>query len=189
MKNDFEKMIRDAFNAGETLDQIAKQAETILNQINEEERTKNIASSKRNEKIDEIEYNFHSAYKNGVIDLNDVFNFAALVMAKDYHPEWTAEDIDEYVINLRNFSNMISKAIGKDPEEALGIVLDELNTQIAKDLTDLLKGEDKSNCNCNGCGNCDGHKQEKKKKEKPVEAPISIDDREAIDKFLRELFS
>ena len=117
---DFEKMIRDMVANGAKVEDIAKWTGDTLNTIQKEQATK---KSNRSELYEALEGKFHQKYAEGYFDVGDVAILAALVVTPDY-PEWTVNNINEFVDGVTEVIKMRAEMVGRTPIEGIMKALD-----------------------------------------------------------------
>lgn len=135
---DFEKMIREMVAAGAKMDDIAKATGDTLNAIQKEQ------SEQKNGRAvcyEELEAKFHKRYSEGHFDVGDVAVLAALVVTPDY-PEWTVDNINEFIEGIAETIKMRAELVGKSPIDGIVKILD-MAGEIGKEKIGAMKAKEK----------------------------------------------
>lgn len=117
---DFEKMIREMVEAGAKMEDIAKVTGDTLNAIQKEQSEK---KNGRTIRYEELEEKFHQRYAEGCFDVEDIAVLAALVVTPDY-PDWTVDNINEFIEGITETIKMRAEMVGKSPIEGIMKALD-----------------------------------------------------------------
>ena len=132
---DFETMIRDAQKNGLSIDDIVKQFTKTVNAVQQEDKKKQDIKNARYELLVELSDEFDVAAVDHQFTCRDAAILAACVMAEKY-PNWTAEDIEEYVDIMSVNIEKLASLIGKD--------LNEMFQMLTNETHDLFKTVPKS---------------------------------------------
>lgn len=148
MTSDFNTLIRNAMANGATAEDIAEQVGSILNEIEANKSKVN----KRQAAVDSIEETFHKNYASKHLSISDVAALALLVVEKDY-PDWTPEDINDFMASVDENVRIIAKMIKGNPLENIGELLSALKDETKGRLVGCLKlgGTDRKcedKCSC-----------------------------------------
>lgn len=151
---DFEKMIREMVDAGAKMEDIAKATGDTLNAIQKEQSEK---KNGRTARYEELEEKFHQRYAEGRFDVGDVAILAALVVTPDY-PEWTVDNINEFVDGITETIKMRAELVGKSPIDGIVKILD-MASEIGKEKAGVIFGKvpvhDKASVHkCGSDGKC-----------------------------------
>ena len=131
-------MIRDAQKNGLTIDDIAKMFSKTLNAIQQEDQKKKAIKNARTELIEHMKDQFEIAVSKEQLSCADAATLYTITMAKE-HPEWTAENIEDYFQIIKLNAETAASMVGKGPDELLQILLDK-----ADKLFDIVPKTNKS---------------------------------------------
>ena len=131
-------MIRDAQKNGLTIDDIAKMFSKTLNAVRFEDQEKKAMKNARTELIKHMKDQFETAVSKGHLDCADAAVLYTITMAEK-HPEWTAENIEDYFQIIKLNAETAATMIGKEPDELLQMLLDK-----ADKLFDTIPKKNKS---------------------------------------------
>ena len=135
-------MIRDAQKNGLTIDDIAKMFSKTLNAVQQEDQKKKAVKDARTELIEHMKDQFETAVTNGHLDCTDAAALYTIIMA-DKYPDWTAEDIKDYVQIVKLNAETAATLVGKEPEELLQLLLDKAD-KLFDTAPKKTKSKDKS---------------------------------------------
>lgn len=125
----YEDMIRDAINAGTSLEDIAKSFTDAFNKVQKETTSKQL---ERDNLIDEMYDIFIDNVDAEDYDVEDIGRLAAIIYA-NRHPEWSAKDIKEYADHMNQSAAFAAKLVAVDDlDTGLSILEDEIKSQISK---------------------------------------------------------
>ncbi len=92
--------------------------------------TKKVEDEGRKEEyIKEVEDIFHGNYSKGSLGIPDVAALALLVCEEDY-PDWTPEDMDEFMETIDEVVRMTAEMVGKDPMEMLKVQAEDFGKML-----------------------------------------------------------
>lgn len=144
---DFEKMIREMVDAGAKVEDIAKATGDTLNAIQKERATK---ESDRSKRYRELTNEFHDRYNDDHLGIEEVGILAALVVAPSY-PEWTVDNIDEFVEGIAETVKMRAEMVGKSPIEGIMRALD-MAGEWSKEKIGAMRSETTKDVKVHNCG-------------------------------------
>lgn len=93
--------------------------------------------------ISEVEDTFHNNYANEHLGIPDVAALALLVCKKDY-PEWTVEDMDEFMETIDEVVRMAAEMVGKDPMEMLKVQAEDFGKVLKEAMKSLGETAEKA---------------------------------------------
>lgn len=134
MNHDFDAMIRNLMKTGVTAEDIAKMTSETLNTIRKEteqekkEKAEKERLDRKAKRYQELEKSFNKAYTSKSVRLEDVGSLAAMVMASEY-PNWTEEDIDEFVRGVADSVRLRATMVGKNPLKGIRAVCNKSTTE------------------------------------------------------------
>ena len=98
---------------------------------------------RKNEYIKEVEDIFHENHSKGSLGIPDVAALALLVCKKDY-PEWTVEDMDEFMETIDEVVRMAAEMVGKDPMEMLKVQAEDFGKVLKEAMKSLGETAEKA---------------------------------------------